>query len=157
MTMRVKKEGATQEIAEIVELRGERYEKKGNVFTPIVKTSTFEKMGGTYVREGDYLVPNSLTQSEEAGPVMKYGSLRRDFLHSKHRLKALHMHMDGTLFQHLVEIDEQAQNLLDRIKKQMLEQDPAPDKSDSPIAWLQHMNNIEHRAEEVVLKEVVYV
>ena len=155
--MHEKKEGATQEIAEIVELRGERYEKQGDVFTPVVKTSAFEKMGGTYVREGDYLVPNSLTQSEEAGPVMKYGSLRRDFLHSKHRLKAFHMHMNGTLIQHLVEIDEQAQNLLEHLKQQMLEQDPAPDKREHPTAWLQHMSNIEQRAEEVVLKEIVYV
>ena len=67
--------------------------------------STFEQMGGTYHREGDYLIPD-LTLGEDAGYELgKYGRMHRDYL-KKHRQSVYTgLFLSGTLFKHLADID----------------------------------------------------
>ena len=67
--------------------------------------SIFEEMGGTYRREGDYLIPNLELPNTEHEQIGRYGRLRQTYL-KEHR-PALYntLRLNGTLYQHLAEID----------------------------------------------------
>ena len=118
--------------------------------------SLVEKNGLTYRREGDYFVPN--IELPENKPVGKYGLLRETFL-KKHRnyLYATKL-MDGTLNEHLYEINqtanEQVANLVEKMAKQQGVDENL--KATDQMAWVRSMENIHHSAEETVLNDYVY-
>jgi len=68
------------------------------------------------------------------------------------------MRMKGTLEQYLKDIDGDAQNMFDKLMKQMTETEGINEelKSADEIEWIRSMNNIRNRAEEIVLSEVIY-
>ncbi|WP_279280117.1 TnpV protein [Pseudoflavonifractor sp. 524-17] len=68
--------------------------------------SLYERMGGTYRQEGDYFVPNFVLPDTGTYHLGKYGRMRRRYL--KEHCAALYnaMLLDGTLHQHLAEIDQ---------------------------------------------------
>jgi len=63
--------------------------------------------------------------------------------------------LTGKLFEHLHEIDEKAQVILDEFIKGG--ESNAPDKSTKQMEWVGYMNNLKHSAEEVIFKELIYV
>ena len=83
--------------------------------------SLYEQMGGTYRQEGDYLIPNLLPPEGSDTPLGKYGRLRRTFLKEHHNGIYTAMLMDGSLWDHLHEIDQSCKERLDRIVTQMAE------------------------------------
>ncbi len=60
------------------------------------------------------------------------------------------------LFPHLWEIDETARRRVKRIMTELLEKNPAPDKATQQLEWVQYMNMLKARAEEIVVAEVIY-
>lgn len=68
------------------------------------------------------------------------------------------MLMDGSLWQHLHEVDELAQSTVDTIIAGMAEVDGVTEelKATDPVRWIGLMNNYRHCAEEFVLREIVY-
>ena len=121
--------------------------------------SIFEEMGGTYRKEGDYLIPDLELPNTTHEQVGKYGHLRQTYL-KEHR-PALYNTMlrNGTLYQHLVEIDQICSELMERIAAQMAEREGVTEalKASAQLEWVGRMNNIRSRAEEIILTEVVYV
>ena len=86
--------------------------------------SIFEKMGGTYRREGDYLLPNlSLPPDAEDYQIGKYGRLRKQYLKEHRRALYTCMMTDGTLWKHLAEIDRSCNDRLEIIETAMLKQE----------------------------------
>lgn len=81
--------------------------------------SLYEQMGGTYRQESDYLIPNLLPPEGSDTPLGKYGRLRRTFLKEHHNGIYTAMLMDGSLWDHLHEIDQSCKERLDRIVTQM--------------------------------------
>ena len=63
--------------------------------------------------------------------------------------------MTGKLFEHLHEVDEQAQEILDQFIKSA--EQTAPDKATHQMEWVGHMNNAKACAEEVINHELIYV
>ena len=65
---------------------------------------------------------------------------------------------EGTLRKHIVETDMQAKDKVERIIKQLKEQSDLTEemKNSDPLYWV-GMNNFKNRAEEIVLKELIYV
>ena len=120
--------------------------------------STFEQMGGTYHREGDYLIPD-LTLGEDAGYELgKYGRMHRDYL-KKHRQSVYtSLFLSGTLFKHLADIDRACNERMETIIAQMKEREGITEalKATDQMAWVGAMNSIRNRAEEIVLSELVY-
>lgn len=120
--------------------------------------STFEQMGGTYHREGDYLIPD-LTLGEDADYQLgKYGRMRRDYLKNYRKSVYTSLFLSGTLFKHLAETDQICNERMDTIIAQMKEREGVTEalKASDQMAWVGAMNNIRSRAEEIVLSEVVY-
>ena len=120
--------------------------------------SLFEQMGGTYRQEGDYLIPNLLPPKGSDISLGKYGRLRRTFLKEHHNGIYAAMLMDGSLWDHLHEIDQSCKERLDRIVTQMAEQENVTEtlKAADQMEWVRRMNNIHNGAEEIVLHELVY-
>ena len=111
-----------------------------------------------YIQNGDYLIPNLTLPAEETKPLGKYGMLRKTYL-KKHR-KGLYscMLLQGTLYDHLNEIDEEAHIFIDRYVNEMAKKEGVDEalKAKDQMAWVQAMNNILSRAEEIVLYELIY-
>ena len=120
--------------------------------------SLYEQIGGTYRQEGDYLIPNLLPPEGSDTPLGKYGRLRRTFLKEHHNGIYTAMLMDGSLWDHLHEIDQSCKERLDHIVTQMAEQENVTEnlKAADQMEWVRCKNSIHNRAEEIVLQEHVY-
>ena len=120
--------------------------------------SLFEEMGGTYRREGDYLIPNLALPDEPAHQLGKYGRMRRSYL--KEHQKALYncYVMEGTLFKHLAEIDQACNERMAIIVSGMAEREGVTEalKAADQMEWVRRMNSLRDRAEEIILTELVY-
>ena len=118
----------------------------------------FEEMGGTYRREGDYFIPNLLPPEAPEYQIGKYGRLCQSYL-KEHRPNVYGtMLLDGTLWQYLADVDQTCNERMERIVSQMARQEDVTEslKASSELEWVRRMNSIHSRAEEIVLREVVY-
>ena len=115
-----------------------------------------EGNGLWYERCGDYYLP-CLTLPERK-PVGIWGQRYRRFL-KEHRSATYNaMLLSGILDNHVAEIDRQAEEMLDRLTKQMAAREGVTEqfKASDLMAWVGVMNNIRKRAEEVVYAELIY-
>lgn len=111
-----------------------------------------------YIRAGDYYVPD-LTLPEETRPIGKCGRMHRDYLREHKPIQYNCLLLSGKLWSYLADLNEQAQDMLERMIDQMKVSEGITEalKASDPVAWVQHMNNIRARAEEVVRDELVCV
>lgn len=101
----------------------------------------------TYTRCGDYLIPDIQLSNTSNKPLGKYGRMRRAFLAENNPILLDDMILTETLFPHLWEIDETAHRRVKQIMTELLERNPAPDKSIQQLAWVQHMSSLKAQAE----------
>lgn len=119
----------------------------------------FENNGGTYTQVGDYLLPNlSLPAEEKEMNIGVWAMRHKRYLKQTHKVHYYNLLTSGKLNLYLVDIDKQAQNLFSRLVKDLAEKENVTEKlkSDSPILWVQKMNNIRNRATEIVNEQVIY-
>ena len=109
----------------------------------------------SYTQTGDYLLPN-LTLHQPKTPLGKYGRMRLNFLKQQHPVLYNTMLLSGSLYPHLMEVEQTAENRMQQTMAQLLKQNPAPDKEQNQMAWVQHMNSLKAQAEELVLTELIY-
>lgn len=110
-----------------------------------------------YIRSGDYFIPN-LTLPEETRPIGKWGRMHREYLREYKPIQYNCLLLSGKLWTYLADPNEQAQDRLERMIDQMkiVERVTEELKAADPMAWVQRMNNIRNRAEEIILRELVY-
>lgn len=123
------------------------------------KEITNEKTGISYTLVGDYYLPNLKLEQEEKIQLNKYGLLRLDYLKEHKKVDFSIMFMNRTLNKHLKEVQELAQarvyELVEQLKtKSDLTEDM---KNTNMLYWVGTMNAIKNQAEEIVLKELIYV
>ena len=112
-------------------------------------------------QERDLLESRRLSASEPdpapAGEsIGKYGRLRRTYL-MKHRPVLYNsMLLSGTLHPHLLEVEQSAESRIQQTMQKLLEQNPAPNKEQHQMEWVQHMNSLNAQAEELVMNELIY-
>lgn len=113
----------------------------------------------TYHREGDYLIPDLYLPKQPKKSIGKYGSLRLNFI--KEHKKGLYTELliNGTLKQHLIDIDESVYDKVNELINQLAEIEHIDEnlKEYHQMEWVQAMNNIKNRAEEIVFNEILYV
>lgn len=109
----------------------------------------------TYSTIGDYQLPN-LTLSQPKIPLGKYGRMRRNYLKQHHPVLYNSMLLNGTLYPHLMEVEQTAESQMQQTMEQLLKQTSAPDKENRQMEWVQHMNSLKAQAEELVLTELIY-
>ena len=120
--------------------------------------SIFEKMGGTYRREGDYLIPNLELPETEHYQIGKYGHLRQTYLRKHRPVLYNDLTLSGSLYRHLAEVDRTCYERVDLLVSQMAKREGVTEalKAANQLEWVGRMNNIRSRAEEIVLAEVIY-
>ena len=101
-----------------------------------------------YTQTGDYLLPN-LTLNQPRKPLGKYGRLRRTYLKDHRPVLYNTMLLNGSLYPHLMEVEQTAESRMQQTMAQLLKQNPAPDKEQNQMAWVQHMNSLKAQAEEL--------
>ena len=116
------------------------------------------KDGLEYIRSGDYLIPN-LTLPEETRPIGKWGRMHREYLREYKPIQYNCLFLSGELWTYLADLNQQAQDRLERMIDQMKAAEGITEalKASDPMAWVQRMNNIHARAEEIVREELIYV
>ena len=109
----------------------------------------------TYSTIGDYQLPN-LTLHQPKTPLGKYGRLRRTYLMNHRPVLYNTMLLNGSLYPHLMEVEQTAESRMQQTMEQLLKQTPAPDKEQNQMAWVQHMNSLQEQVEEVIRTELIY-
>ena len=111
-----------------------------------------------YIRNGDYYIPNLTIQKEERS-IGKWGRMHREFLKEYHPIQFSQLVLSVTLFTYLADLNEQAQQRMEALISQLQVAEGVNEelKAADPVAWVQHMNNIRARAEEIVREELIFV
>ena len=110
-----------------------------------------------YIRSGDYFIPD-LKLTEETRPIGKWGRMYRDYLKEYHPIRFNNLVLSGKLWTYHADLNEQAQQRMDTLVVQMQSTEGITEalKAADPIAWVQRMNNITARAEEIIREELIY-
>ena len=116
-----------------------------------------------YTKYGDYYLPN-ITIPEESKETKgkhfgKYGLLRLTFLKEHKQVLYQELLLNNKLHEHLVIIDKESNKKVNTLIKQIAEQENVNEelKANNQLEWVQRMNNIKNRAEEIVFNELIYV
>ena len=116
-------------------------------------------MNISYIRKGDYLLPNLILENKEQYNIRKYGLLKLDYI--KNNKKSLHIKllMNDELNKYLHEIDELVEDKVNELIKVLAEKENINEemKCNQQLLWIKRMNNIKNRVEEIILKEYIYV
>ena len=118
-----------------------------------------EKTGIEYIIQGDYYIPNIVAPiPRRTGNIGKYGRMRERYLKEYRGVEYILMRVNNELRSHLLDIDDICKERIEKLVKQMAEQENVDEelKARNQLEWVQQMNNIRNRAEEIVIKEVVY-
>ena len=112
----------------------------------------------TYHCKGDYLFPNVKIETTVTEPIGRFGMQRKTYLKARHPGWYQSMLLTGKLDEHLLEIDRSANARMEQLTSQMAAREGVTEalKEASQMEWVQKMNNIRSRAEEIVLTELVF-
>ena len=110
-----------------------------------------------YIQAGDYYIPD-ISLPQPSKPIGKWGRLYRDFLKDHHPVRYNTLILSGQLWDLLAQINELAQDRLDRTIAKMASAEAATEdlKAVDPMAWVGAMNSIRSRAEELVLRDLIW-
>lgn len=124
-----------------------------------MEKTIFEKMGGTYEQQGDYLIPCLTLSAEEEKLVGIWGQQYLRYLKTHRKITYMNLLTTGKLNSYLADINEQAENMFFRLVKQMAEREGATEllKADNQREWVTQMNNIRSRATEIVNHDIICI
>ena len=113
--------------------------------------------GIEYTLVGDYYIPN-IALPEENRAIGRWGRLHRDYLEQHHPIRFNDLVLSGQLWTYLADLNEQVQERLSLIINQMKVSEGITEelKAADQMAWVGAMNSIRNRAEEIVLREIIY-
>ena len=113
----------------------------------------------TYHKEGDYLIPNLAMKGTNSDyHIGLYGRLKLEYM-KKHQLGLYSdLILSGTLPEYLIKINKTANERVNRIISELAKKENVDEnlKQNNQMKWVRSMNNIKNRAEEIVLKELIY-
>lgn len=111
-----------------------------------------------YELVGDYYIPLLALPTEEQRPIGKWGRMRQNYLVEHRPCLYNALLFSGKLSTHLADLNEQAQACLSLLIEQMKVSEGVTEelKAANQMAWISAMNNIRSRAEEIILRELIY-
>jgi len=115
----------------------------------------FEKIGGTYRKEGNYLLPD--LKVPESPQIGIWGQRRLQFLRTSEKVLYTIMLMCGTLKDHLEEVNRSGDEMYDQLVARLKSQEGITEelKANDQMEWVQRMNSIQIRAAEIVYNELI--
>ncbi len=121
--------------------------------------SLYETLGGTYREENGHLVPDIALPEQTDYKIGKYGRMHLDYIKNHRRGRYTTLLTEGKLNARLHEIDLEANKMLETIIHRLAAERGIDEdlKARDMLRWVAEMNNIKASAEEIVLREVIYV
>lgn len=118
-----------------------------------------EKTGIEYTLVGDYYLPNLVIEPQRKIDLNKYGRLRLEYLKNYKKAEYTILFMNNKLTDHLEEVQKTATKRVKEIIKSLQDQSNLTEemKNTDQLYWVGMMNNFKNQAEEIVLKELIYV
>ena len=118
----------------------------------------FEEMGGTYIRVGDYFLPDLKLPETETQSIGIWGQRHKRYLKEHKRLFYSNLLTSGKLNSYLADINQQAEEMFSRLVKELAEKEDVIEqlKATDQMEWVRKMNNIRSRTIEVVNTELIY-
>ena len=112
----------------------------------------------SYRQNGDYLIPDIEMDTQPKEQIGKYGMMRKAFLKEHRSGTYSALLLQNKLTAHLLEIDRTAREQVERTTAQMAKAEGATEslKARDQMAWVQQMNNIKSRAEEMAIADIVH-
>ena len=113
-----------------------------------------------YRKVGDYYLPNLVApENIKNFKLGKYGKLRLNYLKTHKKSEYTILLMDNKLQKHLMQIDKLANDRFELLMKQLIKKENITEelKATNQMEWVGRMNNIKNRAEEIILKELIYI
>ncbi len=119
--------------------------------------SRITKSGIDYILVGDYYIPH-LKLPEEHRPIGHWGRLHQSYLKQFRPMVYSDLLLSGKLHTVLADLNEQASDRLNLIIRQMAEAEGVTEamKAENQMLWVQSMNSIRSRAEEIIKAELIY-
>ena len=114
----------------------------------------------TYRRVGDYNIPNLILPPEEANITLgKWGMLHKDYLLKYKKVLFTTLLTQGKLYQHCAEVEKLAREMFDTLVEQMKEAEGVTErlKEENQMEWVCRIQNIEARAKELVINDIIYL
>ena len=110
-----------------------------------------------YICCGDYYIPD-IHLPEESRPIGRWGRMHRDYIKEHRSILFNDLCLKGNLWTYLADLNEQAQNRLEFIIEQMAEAEGVDEtlKASDQMLWVQSMNSIRSRAEEIIKHDLIY-
>ena len=117
-----------------------------------------EKNGLSYTLYGDYYLPD-LEIKEEEPTYGKYGIMRKQFLKEHRSARYQYLVLTGKLTEQLNQVDKEAREKVEMLMEQMVEQWGVTEelKMHEQMEWVRRKDNIQAIAEEIALKEIIYL
>ena len=121
-----------------------------------MKQTIYEQLGGTCREEKGSLVPD--VELPEQKPIGKYGRMHLDYLKQHRRGRYSTLLGEGRLNAYLADVDEQAHEMLTSLTVELAKTQGIDEhlKATDQMRWVQMMNNVKARAEEFVMKEIIF-
>ena len=112
----------------------------------------------TYTKNGDYLIPDLKLSEVPEASLGKYGRMRKKYLKEHRPILWNNMILSETLYPHLLEIEQTAQNRLEQMMPKLAQAAGATEslKASDPMKWVGLMNTCKAQAEEIILSELIY-
>ena len=113
-----------------------------------------------YKKVGDCLLPNLVISNQNYEEINKYGYLRLNYI--KEHKKGLYqtLLMKNELTNHLLSVSKECEERLKTLMDNYIKNDEKlseKSKENNQIKWVKLMNNYKNTAEEIILKELIYV
>ena len=117
-----------------------------------------EKNELNYTLHGDYYLPD-LEINQEEPTYRKYGIMRKQFLKEHRSARYQYLVLTGKLTEHLNQVDKEVREKVEILMEQMAEQWGVTEelKMQDQMEWVRRLNNIQATAEEIALKEIIYL
>lgn len=111
-----------------------------------------------YIRCGDYYIPALALSVQPDKPIGKYGRMRQKYLKEHRHVLYCSLLMTEKLYPHLLEIDETANDRLERLMPEVMKAAEVTEelKAHDPMRWVGLANNCRTQAEEIIFDELIY-
>lgn len=113
-----------------------------------------------YTKQGDYLIPKLKIKMQKNINVGKYGLLRLNYLKENNKQLYRELLMNNELINHLISVDNECNNKLNILMSEYKKQDKKlseKNKKLNQLEWTSLMNNYKNCAEEIIMKENIYI
>ena len=122
------------------------------------KYITDERTGLRYELVGDYYLIAGDDEPEEERPIGIWGQRHLRYLKKHRRVRYANLLTSGKLNSYLVDIDRRAEEMFERLVKQMAEREGVTEqlKAANSMEWVRKLNSIRNRAVEITNSELIY-